>query len=233
MKKVLVAEDEIAIREMIALNLTLNGYEVLEAGNGNEAMLLFDANADSIDVVLLDIMMPFSDGMTVCRHIRDNNAHVGIIFLSAKSQEADKIEGLQSGADDYITKPFSVSEMIARVEAIYRRVEFSKRFAEKENRDEIVLGDFVLSTIKRAVFHNGERIDLSQIEFQIIEILFSNPNETVSRVEILKNVWGENFFGDDKVVDVNIRRLRMKIEKTPSTPEHLTTVWGVGYKWIP
>lgn len=233
MKKVLIAEDEFAIRDLISLNLRRNGYEVIEAGNGNEAIREYNANSDSIDVVLLDIMLPFTDGVTVCKHIRSLNKKVGIIFITAKTQETDKITGLINGADDYITKPFSVSELLARVDALYRRVEMSKETVIKENRDEIFVGDFMLSTIKRAVFHNETRIDLSQIEFQILEMLFSRPDETVERNEILTNVWGTSFYGDDKVVDVNIRRLRIKIEDKPSNPKHLVTVWGKGYKWIP
>ncbi len=231
MKKILVAEDETSIREFITLNLTHQGYSVYEAANGIDALKIFESEKDSIDVVLLDVMMPKLDGIATCRHIREISQSVGIIFLTAKTQERDKVYGLSSGADDYITKPFSITELLARIEAVYRRVHLSKELIHNSG-DEMTCGKFVLSTKKRAVFCDKQRIDLSQIEFQILELFFSKPNQTISREELLTHVWGESYYGDDKVVDVNIRRLRLKIEKDPSCPDHLTTVWGKGYKWL-
>lgn len=231
MKKILVAEDESSIREFIILNLTRHGYSVYEAKNGLEALKIFESNKNDIDVVLLDVMMPKLDGIDTCKYIREISSSVGIIFLTAKTQERDKVYGLYSGADDYITKPFSITELFARIEAVYRRVHLSKELSNNKS-DEITCGKFVLSTKKRAVFCDKQRIDLSQIEFQILELFFSKPNQTVGRDELLNHVWGESYYGDDKVVDVNIRRLRLKIEKDPSCPEHLMTVWGKGYKWV-
>ena len=231
MKKILVAEDENAIRDIIAINLMRAGYEVVQASDGRQALKLFNISPGSFDVVLLDIMMPILDGVSVCKAIREANANTGIILLTAKTQERDKIMGLTSGADDYITKPFSVNELLARVEAVCRRVQMINS-ALTNNTDEIRSGDYLLSVKKRAVFVSGEKIELSQIEFQILELLISNKGKTFDRSEILKYAWGDRFYGDDKVVYVNIRRLRIKVEKNPSSPSHLITVRGKGYKWV-
>lgn len=231
MKKILLAEDESAIREIIAINLTRAGYEVVQAADGKSALGLFRESPLSFDVALLDIMMPTIDGVTVCKAIREADANIGIILLTAKTQESDKITGLKSGADDYITKPFSVNELLARVEVVCRRVEMIKS-AKTKGSDEVVSGDYVLSIKKRSLFENGNQIELSQIEFQILELLLSNSGKTFERSEILEYAWGDRFYGDDKVVDVNIRRLRIKVEKNPSSPKHLITVRGKGYKWI-
>ena len=231
MKKILVAEDESAIREIIAINLARAGYDVVQAADGKSAWNVFQESPLSFDVVLLDIMMPTVDGVTVCKSIREADANIGIILLTAKTQENDKIIGLKSGADDYITKPFSVNELLARIEAVCRRVEMMKS-ARTERTDEITSGEYVLSIKKRSLFENGNQIELSQIEFQILELLLSNSGKTFERCEILEYAWGDRFYGDDKVVDVNIRRLRIKVEKNPSSPEHLITVRGKGYKWV-
>ncbi len=231
MKSILIAEDEAAIREFITLNLTHSGYCVVEAENGKEAVELFEKDKENIDIVLLDYMMPLMNGIDACKRIRELSSGVGVIFLTAKTQESDKIYGLYSGADDYITKPFSVTELLARIEAVYRRVKLNKELLNTHS-DEMVCGDYILSTKKRAVITGNQRIELSQIEFQILEYFFSQPDTTISREEILERVWGGGYFGDDKVVDVNIRRLRLKVEKDPSCPEHLITVWGKGYKWV-
>ena len=151
-------------------------------------------------------------------------------MLSAKSQEMDKVRGLMMGADDYITKPFSPSELVARVDAIYRRVSLAKAAMQKS--DEIVSGPFVLNSKSRTLHKNGTPVDLTQVEFQILEFFMKNPNTALDRTKILDEVWGSNYFGDVKIVDVNIRRLRMKIEEEPSNPRYLQTVWGFGYKWV-
>ena len=231
MKKILVAEDENAIRDIIAINLERAGYEVVQAADGRSALELFSQSPESFDVVLLDIMMPILDGVSVCKAVREANANTGIILLTAKTQERDKIIGLTNGADDYITKPFSVNELLARVEAVCRRVQMINA-ALLNSSDEMKSGDYVLSIKRRSVFVGGEKIELSQIEFQILELLFTNKGKTFDRSEILKYAWGDRFYGDDKVVDVNIRRLRIKVEKNPSEPCHLITVRGKGYKWV-
>lgn len=228
-KKVLVAEDEDVIRDFVVINLERAGYEVVEATDGQQAVDLFDASDGDFDIALLDIMMPKLDGFEVCKHIRGRSNHIGIIMLSAKTQEMDKVSGLMMGADDYVTKPFSPSELLARVDAIYRRVSMTKQESEPSSR--VVSGDFVLNIKSRSLTKKGEPIDLTQVEFQLMEFFMKNPNVAMDRSEILKEVWGENYYGDVKIVDVNIRRLRMKIEDDPSSPRYILTIWGYGYKW--
>ncbi|MFR6065531.1 MAG: response regulator transcription factor [Eubacterium sp.] len=233
MKKVLVAEDEESIREFIVINLTRSGYEVEQAENGAVALDLFSQNENSFDVAILDIMMPEVDGLTVCKELRKRSSDLGIIMLSAKTQEMDKVTGLLVGADDYVTKPFSPSELMARVDAVYRRVEMTRGFRKNDSvLDTIVLDEFELNLRNRTLSKANQLIELTQVEFQIIEYFFKNPNAALSRTDILKQVWGNNYFGDEKIVDVNIRRLRMKIEDNPSSPTRLVTIWGLGYKWI-
>lgn len=233
MKKVLVAEDEESIREFIVINLTRSGYEVEQAENGAVTLDLFSKDESSFDVAILDIMMPEIDGLTVCKELRKRSSDLGIIMLSAKTQEMDKVTGLLVGADDYVTKPFSPSELMARVDAVYRRVEMTRGFRKADSAlDVIVLDEFELNLRNRTLSKAGKLIELTQVEFQIIEYFFRNPNAALSRTDILKQVWGSNYFGDEKIVDVNIRRLRMKIEDNPSAPARLVTIWGLGYKWI-
>lgn len=233
MKKVLVAEDEESIREFIVINLTRSGYEVEQAENGAVALEKFMSDEAAYDVAILDIMMPELDGLAVCKELRKRSSDLGIIMLSAKTQEMDKVTGLLFGADDYVTKPFSPSELMARVDAVYRRVEMTRGFRKNDTTgDSIILDEFELNLRNRTLAKNGELIELTQVEFQIIEHFFKNPNAALSRTEILKTVWGANYFGDEKIVDVNIRRLRMKIETNPSNPTRLVTIWGLGYKWI-
>ena len=233
MKKVLVAEDEESIREFIVINLTRGGYTVEQADNGVTALQKFREDEQGFDVAILDIMMPALDGLSVCKELRKMSSDLGIIMLSAKTQEMDKVTGLLFGADDYVTKPFSPSELMARVDAIYRRVEMTRGFRKNDTTgDSIVLDEFELNLRNRTLSKFGTMIELTQVEFQIIEYFFKNPNAALSRNDILKQVWGENYFGDVKIVDVNIRRLRMKIEDNPSSPTRLVTIWGLGYKWI-
>ncbi|MBE6785086.1 MAG: response regulator transcription factor [Ruminococcaceae bacterium] len=232
MKTVLIAEDEGAIREFITINLAAAGYEVIEAENGIKALELFAENQKKIDIALIDIMMPGLDGFEVCRKIRELSAETGVIFLSAKTQEEDKLCGFNSGADDYITKPFSISELLARIDSLYRRIEFSRKLLSEAPKDTIALGDYELDLKNHFVYHKGNKIELTQIEFQILQCFFTSPDKSIDRNSILKKVWGDPYYGDDKVVDVNIRRLRIKLENDPSSPEHLITVWGQGYRWI-
>ena len=233
MKKVLVAEDEESIREFIVINLTRSGYTVEQAENGLVALQKFHEDESGFDVAILDIMMPELDGLAVCKELRKCSSDLGIIMLSAKTQELDKVTGLLFGADDYVTKPFSPSELMARVDAVCRRVEMTRGFRKNDTTgDSIVLDEFELNLRNRTLSKNGALIELTQVEFQIIEYFFKNPNAALSRSDILKQVWGENYFGDEKIVDVNIGRLRMKIEDNPSSPSRLVTIWGLGYKWI-
>ncbi|MBO5908429.1 MAG: response regulator transcription factor [Clostridia bacterium] len=229
MKKILIVEDESAIREFEAINLKRAGYTTVEAGSGEEALSIFDAERD-FDIALLDISMPGMDGFELCKELRSRTSTLGIIMLTARTQEMDKISGLMIGADDYITKPFSPTELLARVDSLYRRVGVSAPSNEK-NSDEIVLGDFTLNLRKHTLKKREKNIELTQVEFQIMEYFFTNPEVVLDRTDILNRVWGVDYFGEEKIVDVNIRRLRMKIEDEPSAPKHLMTVWGMGYKW--
>ena len=231
LRKILVVEDEDAIREVVALNLRLAGYEVTEAASAEQALAVFSPSA-GFDVAVLDIMLPGMNGFSLCETIRRDSASIGIIMLSAKTLETDKIKGLSIGADDYMTKPFSVSELLARVEALVRRVgRQGASSAAPEPDGRMVSGVFVLDQKSRVLYKNGTPIDLTQVEFQIMELFFANPGVALVREKILEGVWGENYFGDVKIVDVNIRRLRMKIEDEPSAPKHILTVWGYGYRW--
>ena len=234
MKRILVAEDERSIREFIVINLKRSGFEVVEAENGEEALRQYQNYGGNFDIALLDIMMPVIDGLEVCKQLRKKSSTLGILMLTAKTQEMDKVTGLLVGAEDYVTKPFSPSELMARIDAIYRRVTLNREFAEKgsEKSNSIPLGEFVLNLRSRTLTKNGAPIELTQVEFQIVEFFFTHPNVALERAEILNHVWGDLYYGDEKVVDVNIRRLRMKLEDDPSSPRHLTTIWGVGYKWL-
>lgn len=234
MKRVLIAEDESAIREIISITLKRAGYDVTEACDGQQALDIYQEKNGDFDVVLLDIMMPNVDGLEVCKTLRGISGTLGIIMLTAKTQEMDKVSGLLMGADDYITKPFSPSELMARVDSVYRRVALNTQTVVQRpaRADKIFLEPFELNLRNRTLSKNGAFIELTQVEFQIIEFFFTNPGKALSRTDILKEVWGESYFGDEKVVDVNIRRLRMKVEDEPSIPRHLVTVWGMGYKWM-
>ena len=230
MQNVLVCDDDEAILESLRIYLDNAGFNVITAVDGRDALEKVQNN--DIHCVVLDIMMPRLDGLKATLKIREKY-NFPIILLSAKSEDTDKITGLGFGADDYVTKPFSPSELMARVDAVYRRVEMTRGFRKNDTTgDSIVLDEFELNLRNRTLSKNGEMIELTQVEFQIIEYFFKNPNAALSRTDILKTVWGANYFGDEKIVDVNIRRLRMKIEDNPSSPTRLVTIWGLGYKWI-
>ncbi len=231
MKRILVVEDEDAIREFVVINLQRAGYDVVEANSGEAALQKYEENHGEFDVAILDIMIPGIDGLTVCKELRKKSGNLGIIMLTAKTQEMDKVTGLMLGADDYVTKPFSPSELVARVDSLYRRVAIAEMREENNFQEELVSGDFVLNLRNRALKKKGRMIELTQVEFQIMEYFFSNPGVALDRTNILTHVWGEAYYGEEKIVDVNIRRLRMKIEDEPSNPKHIVTVWGLGYKW--
>ena len=226
MKRILVVEDEDVIRDFEVINLKRAGYEVVDVPTGEEAIQVFERNPTHFDVAVLDVMMPGMDGFEVCRRIREKNSSIGIIMLTAKSQEMDKVNGLMIGADDYVTKPFSPSELVARVDALHRRVTVAAEKAQAPAPSELKSGPFVLNMKSRTVSKNGRVLELTQVEYQILEYFFNNPNTALGRQDILNKVWGEGYFGDIKIVDVNIRRLRMKLEDAPSKPEFLLTVWG-------
>ena len=228
MKKILVLEDEASIRSFIVINLRRAGYEIVEAGSGEEALEKLAVNRDT-RLALLDVNLPGIDGFEVCRRIRATDSTIGIIMLTARSQEMDKVTGLMTGADDYVTKPFSPAELIARVDALMRRS--GGAVAEQENTDEISRPPFLLNTRNRTLEKNGNRIKLTQVEYAIVKMFMENPKKALSREEILDLVWGQDYFGELKIVDVNIRRLRMKIEDDTANPTYIVTVWGYGYQW--
>ena len=228
MKKVLIMEDELNIRSFVVINLKRAGYDVIEAGDGQEALDAIAANPDA-GVAILDIMVPGDmDGFEVCRRIRATNKQMGIIMLTARTQEMDKVTGLMTGADDYVTKPFSPAELTARVDALIRRLGVDE---EEKAASEIVSGPFLLNTRNRTLEKDGQRLKLTQIEYLLVKLFMENPGKAMSREDILTAVWGNDFKGELKTVDVNIRRLRIKIESDPTEPEYITTVWGYGYKW--
>ena len=226
MKKVLILEDEVSIRSFVVINLKRAGYDVVEAGTGEEALELLKSNPD-VGVAILEIMLPGIDGFEVCRSIRATDKKIGIIMLTARSQEMDKITGLMTGADDYMTKPFSPAELTARIDALYRRVGPESGGESTE----ITQGPFVLNTRNRTLEKEGKRIKLTQVEYAIIKLFMQNPGRALSREDILASVWGRDYDGELKIVDVNIRRLRIKIEDDTANPTYITTVWGFGYKW--
>ena len=198
MKKILVCEDEAAIRDFVVINLTRAGYDVVEADCGEAALQKYEENNGDFDVAILDVMM---------------------------------VTGLMLGADDYVTKPFSPSELLARVDSLYRRVALAQSHSENNFKEELKSGEFTLNLRNRALMKSGKMIELTQVEFQIMEYFFSNPGVALDRIDILNHVWGDAYVGEDKIVDVNIRSLRMKVEDEPSNPKHIITVWGLGYKW--
>ena len=210
-EKILVLEDEIGIRSFVSINLKREGYEIIEAGTGAEAIEKINENND-ISIALLDVMLPDMSGIEVCKYIRQKFDQVGIIMLTAKAQEEDKLEGFISGADDYIVKPFSIKELLVRVAALLRRV---KKEESSMKLNKIVSDPFELDLDKRKLFKNGKEIELTPTEFSIVKYLMVNAKQSLSRDQILTEVWGNNYLYDFKIVDVNIRRIRNKIEDDP------------------
>ncbi|MDP5276393.1 response regulator transcription factor [Chengkuizengella axinellae] len=227
MKTILVLEDEMSIRSFITVNLERNGYRVIEAETGEQALELFSENKDQIDIALLDVMLPGIDGFQVCKEMRAKNERIGIIMLTARVQEVDRVHGLMSGADDYINKPFIPSELIARIYSLLRRMNVS---SDGEN-NKIDQESITLFSKEKRVKKDGKMIDLTPTEFMILKHLRERKGQAVSRNDLLDDVWGLDYPGDPKIVDVNMRRLRQKIEEDPSDPKWIETVWGYGYKW--
>ena len=225
-RKLLLLEDESSISEFVEITLIKAGYAVLTADRGEDAIRMIDGDP-SIDIAILDVMLPDISGFDVCKHIRSLGRRTGIIMLTARSQESDRITGLMLGADDYVVKPFSPSELVLRVDALYRRVNPSP----DEPETVIALGEFELDERARILTRNGSPIELTQVEYQMVSTFFENAGKALSREDILHAVWGDGYKGDVKIVDVNVRRLRIKLEENPAVPTHLLTVWGYGYKW--
>jgi DNA-binding response OmpR family regulator len=224
MKHILIIEDEEPIRGFIEINLMRYGYAVLQAGSAEDGIDLVKKAQPTVDIVLLDVMLPGMNGFEACKEIRNWNPSIGIIMLTAKVQEMDKVHGLMNGADDYIPKPFSPNELIARIEALLRRMNVHQ--VNEDNQSPITLDEQ-----KRLLFVQGKKIDLSPIEYELLSIIFKAKGEAISRNDLLDEVWGLQYAGDPKIVDVNIRRIRQKIEENPSHPHYILTVWGYGYRW--
>ena len=223
-KKVLVVDDETLIVKGIRFSLEQDGMEVDAAYDGEEALEM--AREKEYDIILLDLMLPKLDGLGVCQQIREFS-NVPIVMLTAKGDDMDKILGLEYGADDYITKPFNILEVKARIKAIMRRM---TQAAPKEEKAKVVVsGDLRLDCESRRVFIAGKEINLTAKEFDLLELLVFNPNKVYSRENLLNIVWGYEYPGDVRTVDVHIRRLREKIEQNPSDPKYVHTKWGVGY----
>ena len=232
MTKILVLEDESSIRSFILVNLKKNGFETVEAASGEEALEKLDR---SVDLALMDVMLPGISGFEVCKRAREQYPSLGIIMLTAKGQEENRIEGLELGADDFIVKPFSPKELVARINALVRRLNIidTAQPVEEEPEDDgkIVSGKFVILQDERKLLKDGKEIELTPIEYTLVKYFMENANKAVHRDEILNNVWGYNYVGDFKIVDVNIRRIRQKIEDDPSNPKYIEKVWGYGYRW--
>lgn len=223
MNKILIIEDEESIRGFLKINLKRNGYEVIEADNGELGVKL--ALKEKPAIIILDVMLPGIDGFKVCKIIRNEDEKVGIIMLTAKSQDLDKIMGLEYGADDYIIKPFNPMELLLRIKALLRRI------SDYEEKKGIIQGKFKLDIYAKRIFKNNKEIDLTPKEYSIIKLFIENPNKAFSRDELMDLVWGEDYIGDPKIVDVNIRRLRSKIECSSLNEKFIETIWGFGYRW--
>jgi DNA-binding response OmpR family regulator len=224
--KVLVVEDEASIRRFIMLNLEVAGFDLQEAASGEEALAKI---AESLpDVVVLDLMLPGIDGLTVCSRIREGVGQPLIIMLTAKGQDTDKILGLELGADDYLVKPFNPYELIARIKAMLRRRNHFKKGATV-----LTFGDLKLDLAANKFYKKDQAVELTPIEYSLLKIFMENPDLALKRDDLLNAVWGNDYFGNTKTLDVHIRRLREKIEDNPSKPEHILTVWGSGYRWSP
>lgn len=226
MAKILIIEDEVTLAETLAENLTEEGYTVLRAEDGETGLAMIRSTTP--DMVVLDIMLPGLDGMSVCRIVRRDNsiAHIPIIILTARGTEVDKIVGLESGADDYIVKPFGLGEFLARVRAVMRRVP-----GRSSVQDELISHDLRIDLTGRRVFRGTDELHLSHKEFDLLSELMRNQGVVLSRDLILTKVWGYEYFGDKRTVDVHIRWLREKIEDDPSDPQRIATVRGVGYRF--
>ena len=224
-KKILIVEDEESIRKFVRINLEREGFTVIEAETGEKALEI--AQSQDIDIVVLDIMLPGIDGYQVCKELRSRYSTIGIIMLTAKSQDVDKIMGLEYGTDDYMVKPFNPIELVLRIKSLIRRIDANK----PKNQEAITYGPFKIDKYSRQFFKNGKHIELTPTEYSIIKLFIENPGKAFTRDEILNLVWGYDFVGDTKIVDVNIRRLRSKIEDDSKNPYYIETIWGVGYRW--
>lgn len=223
--KVLLVEDEVAIRKFTKINIQKAGFEVFEAGSGEEGVEM--ALSIKPDVVILDIMLPGIDGFEVCNILRNEMPDLGIIMLTAKSQDVDRILGLEKGTDDYMIKPFNPQELVLRIKSLIRRINFNN----KADDSSIIYGPFKLDSYSKQFSKDDHVIDLTPTELSLIKIFLTNIDKAFTREELMDLAWGEDNKADTKIIDVNIRRIRAKIEDNPARPKYLHTVWGVGYRW--
>ena len=229
MTKILLVEDEESIRGFLKINLERNSFEVIEAETGEEG--IEKALREKPEIIILDVMLPGIDGFQVCSRLRKEFPNVGIIMLTAKGQDMDKIMGLEFGADDYIIKPFNPLEVVLRVKAILRRIGISED-ESSNNKNKLMGGPFIIDLYSQKLLKNNKEIDVTPKEYMLMKLFIENPNKAFTRDELLNLIWGYNFFGDPKIIDVNIRRLRSKIEDDSSNPQYIETVWGIGYRWM-
>jgi two-component system alkaline phosphatase synthesis response regulator PhoP len=227
--KVLVVDDEQSIVTLLEYNLDKAGFEVVTAMDGEEGKRL--AETESPDIIILDLMLPKMDGMDVCKQLRQEKVMTPILMLTAKDEELDKILGLELGADDYMVKPFSPREVIARVKAILRRTQVQAENPVEENNDQVVLGQLTISPEKYEAYRNGELLELTLKEFELLLFLVKNRGRVLTRDQLLSAVWNYDFAGDTRIVDVHISHLREKIEEDTKRPVYIKTVRGLGYKF--
>ncbi|MBU8880424.1 response regulator transcription factor [Bacillus sp. FJAT-29790] len=224
--KILVVEDEVSIRKLIVFNLQRSNFDVLEAGEGKTALMLVKAEEPSL--IVLDLMLPDMDGFEICTQLKENHPDLPVIIVSARGQDMEKIMGLELGADDYIVKPFNPLELVARIRSVLRRTRME---SVKEQRNKIKSGPFNLEIKTQRIYKNGKLLKLTAREFQLMKLFLGRVNEPITRDDLLDEIWGLDYFGDSKTVDVHIRRLREKIEEDPSNPIFLKTIWGFGYSF--
>ena len=227
--KVLILDDENSIRQFMKINLEYQGYQTCEAATGEEAIKVFEEEDPA--VAILDVMLPGISGYEVCEAIREKSPKTGIIMVSAKSQDIDKILGLERGADDYIIKPFNPQELILRVRSLMRRVNLTEKVEDKKEKNALSDGPFTLDLYSKTFYKNNTEIDVTPTEFAILKNFIESKGKAMTRDEIMAETWGENYSNDTKIVDVNIRRIRSKIEEDPAKPQYIETVWGTGYRW--
>ncbi len=225
MYKILLIEDEAHIRKFVNISLKREGFKVIEAESGE--MGIEKAGKESPDIVILDIMLPGIDGYEVCKFLKKNYPEMGIIMLTARAQDGDKITGLENGADHYIVKPFNPLELIAIIKSLLRRMEICDNLKGKE----LVSGEFKIDLNSKTLYKNSNEIELTPKEYQLMKLFIENPSRAFTRDELLDMVWGYNYIGENKIIDVNIRRIRSKIEENSSKPKYIETVWGTGYRW--
>lgn len=225
-KRVLIVEDEDSIRKFVKINLERSDFQVIEAETGEKGVDI--ARREVIDIVVLDVMLPGIDGFEVCKILREEYPNLGIIMLTAKSQDIDKIMGLEYGSDDYMTKPFNPTELVLRVKSLSRRMESNN---EDKEDSKLEIGPFKIDKYSRKFYKDNMEMDVTPTEYSIVKLFMENPGKAFKRDEILNLIWGYDFVGDSKIVDVNIRRLRSKVENDPSKPVYIETVWGLGYRW--